>query len=542
MIFRSIIFLFLAALWAQTAVECDGKIIDRVEIELLEIFEGSGFDLLKNARAVKISSNKEIIKTVIPAREGERCSTLLLQETERKLRSLGVFRSVEVTALPITDSKVIVHIKIQDSWTITPRLSLDSQSYGIKNWGIQDKNFLGLLKNVTLKRSEKDLYDETEISVLDRAFFGSDTNLAAVYADKTEGYRYGLKLDQRVLELTDTFGWWTEIEYSDTIFNKRKFVQPIYNREFFQFRGQVERQTPVGPDQWLVLGIGFEIEDKTIHIKDQEVIFDSSRAGPCLRVSYLKPAFKTVDYFNYFNYLEDIDVGSSATAEIFYAPDLISTSNSVDISTLLAKGFIFDEETFLFNSLSYQFRLEELSHLKNGVLDARSTFYKFFKDPVLDSPSSLVVMFNVLASRNLDIDREFSLGGENGLLGFKNGSLSDENIAFFKAELRSTLVENYQNLVSLGTALFFEAGSSAQQFLDLKNDILANVGIGLRLFFPDLSPARIFRIDFAVPLQDGPEVSAFEIRLTTSEEKPITRSVFEERSLFDQFQNLGLLD
>ncbi|MCS6894409.1 MAG: hypothetical protein NZO16_07605, partial [Deltaproteobacteria bacterium] len=61
-------------------------------------------------------------------------------------------------------------------------------------------------------------------------------------------------------------------------------------------------------------------------------------------------------------------------------------------------------------------------------------------------------------------------------------------------------------------------------------------------FFPDFSPPRIFRLDFAVPITDGPEVSAFQVRLTASEEKPITRSIFEEKTLFDQFRDLGLLD
>ncbi|MCS6893559.1 MAG: hypothetical protein NZO16_03205, partial [Deltaproteobacteria bacterium] len=157
-------------------------------------------------------------------------------------------------------------------------------------------------------------------------------------------------------------------------------------------------------------------------------------------------------------------------------------------------------------------------------------------------PSAILVSLNLLASRDLDVDREFALGGEKGLLGYKNNSLSNENIAYLKLEFRNTLIENYKKLFSVGQAFFLELGSSSDKFGELASDVLANVGVGLRFFFPDLSPPRIFRIDLGIPLRDSGEINSFEIRFTTSEEKQITKSLFEEPTLFEQFQDLGVLD
>ncbi|MCS6960996.1 MAG: BamA/TamA family outer membrane protein [Deltaproteobacteria bacterium] len=536
--FRSLFFFVFVILG-----ECDGKIIKSVKVYVTDIFVDSQIEIIKGISAVKVNTKPSLIKAVSPAKEGMICTTLLLKETERKLRTLNVFKRVHLNYKSLSDG-IELEIYVTDSWTITPRLHLDSQTSEIKNVGIQDKNFLGLLKNVTLKRTEKDVYDEIEISYDDKVFLNSDTRFNVVYGDKSEGYRYGLKIDDQAIELTKARGWLIESSFYDTIFKRVNQPQTLFSKQSREIKGQVEDQIQINDSRWIKYSYGIEYLDKLVghHPESSRLLFDETYLGPFVRLSVFEPKFKTVDYFNFFNYLEDVDLGQNLSIEIFYSPQLSALSEALVISSALSKGYPFNETSLLFNSASYQFRLGELTEFENAVLDLKSTFYQYIKDPITKLPGSLVACLNMLASKSLDPDREFSLGGEKGLLGFKNNSLSDENIVYFKIELRNTLAENFKNLFSVGSSLFFEIGSSAERFNDITGDFLADFGIGLRFFFPDLSPPRIFRLDFALPVTDGPEVSAFQIRLTASEEKPITRSIFEEKTLFDQFRDLGLLD
>ncbi len=533
-------FIFFTSLLAEI---CDGKVIRSINIKIYDVFENSELEFIKPLNKLKINSKQSSIKRLLLTKEGEVCSSIKLNETERKLRSLGVFRTVNIQVIDVNDNYVDIEVIIQDNWTINIKGGIDSQNFTPKNFGIQDKNLFGRLKNLNINWVDKTLYDEWEALFEDRAFGPDDTKYSVLVADKSAGYKYGLKLDNSISDLVRGTGFNSSFIRDKTIFQKRADSNQ-YKKDLLTGKLGYEKQFRLSENAWIRVEAGLKFEEKSIEPQKKSLgseTFVYRWLGPAFKVSYLRPTFKTVDYFNYFNYLESVDVGSGVTTEIFTSPGL-SKDETVVISNALSIGAAPNEKLLWFGNLKHQFRCDNFSDFNNSIIELNSSLYNFFEDRIFNKPGSLVTQLNLLASRDLDLDREFSLGGEKGLLGYKNNSLSDSNVAYSKIEIRNTLIENYKNLVSLGSAIFIEFGSSAPVFENLKDNYLANVGVGIRIFLPDISPPRTFRLDVAIPIVSTQEVGAFELRFTATEEKVINRSLFEEPELFDKFQNLGILD
>jgi hypothetical protein len=79
----------------------------------------------------------------------------------------------------------------------------------------------------------------------------------------------------------------------------------------------------------------------------------------------------------------------------------------------------------------------------------------------------------------------------------------------FNIEDRMHFVDDLFKIISVGGAVFFDAGGSTDRSYGrlLGDEIYSDVGVGLRLAFPRSSGGRVLRLDVAFPLSDGPDDS-----------------------------------
>lgn len=535
----------LSTLILNLLLPCDGYTIADIQVKVIDIFHSQQNYLpLRGLRKLKVNTKSEELLKILPVKIGQTCSTLALQETERRLRELKIFKTVLINSR-IHENKVFLTIEVEDNWTISPRVALDSQNYQIEKFGVQDKNFLGLMKNVSVSFKRDELKTEYQLSYLDNLFLGKDLTAQILLVDRSDGERAGIKIEDQLSDLSKERGWGLEFLKSRTsIFktvikpNDFEFKKDLLVQEF-----SLAKQKRVGEGQWLQTIGG--LRGRKVEFQDLESgnpFFDRNFLGPFFRASFLQPKFKTVDFFNFFDNLEDLDLGFSITAEVYYTPSLFDLSHSFNPILGFSKGFELSEENFFMLRGSFQTRLEEGWGFNNSVLNFASTFFTYFDDPFTSNVASFSFTKNVVFSENLDLDRQFTLGGDSGLVGYKNQSIIGENLVYFKAEYRNNFKNKILDLIAFGCSLFFEAGSSVNDFGDLTKPWLANLGFGMRFYLTNLSPPRVFRLDFGIPVRDHKDSSEFEIRLTIYEESPFQKSLFEERQDFDQFLNIGLID
>jgi hemolysin activation/secretion protein len=129
-------------------------------------------------------------------------------------------------------------------------------------------------------------------------------------------------------------------------------------------------------------------------------------------------------------------------------------------------------------------------------------------------------------TRNLPLDTQLTLGGDNGLRGYPNRYQIGDRSVLASLEQRYYSGAYPFGLFRVGYAAFVDVGRAwfedePPAWVPAREgrhfDTLSNVGVGLRLESVRTRRDRLLHIDFAKPLVDGPGVNTWEFTITAKQ-------------------------
>jgi len=202
--------------------------IDSIIIENKNVFDRTGDapDWVAHvANALHIRTRQWVIRRRLLVNRGDPFDRARMEESERALRTLGVFRSVRVdTVRSPVDGKLVIRAVTADGWSTQPQASFTSVG-GDKTWevGFIERNFLGTATEVALKYGRNPDRRRLDFQFVNPNFVGRRTLLSARYSDLSDGNRgdwefglpfhetaathslesYGQLADERVLRFRD---------------------------------------------------------------------------------------------------------------------------------------------------------------------------------------------------------------------------------------------------------------------------------------------------------------------------------------------------
>ena len=134
------------------------------------------------------------------------------------------------------------------------------------------------------------------------------------------------------------------------------------------------------------------------------------------------------------------------------------------------------------------------------------------------SPHRLLhVGFDASIGKNLDIDRQLSLGGETGLRGYPLRYQSGSRKALFSVEQRFFTDWYPFRLFHIGGAVFFDLGRAWGEtpVPNGEHGWLRDIGAGLRLGDARSGLGRMTHIDVAYPIDGGRDISNLQFLIST---------------------------
>jgi len=202
--------------------------IDSIIIENRNVFDRKGDApdwVAKLANGLHIRTRQWVIRRRMLVNRGDPFDRARMEESERALRSLGIFRSVRVdTVRSDTDGKLAIRAVTADGWSTQPQASFTSVG-GDNTWevGFLERNFLGTATELGLKYGRNPDRRHFDFEFVNPSFFGRRTLLSARYAALSDGNRgdwqfglpfhetaadhsietYGQSADERVLLFRD---------------------------------------------------------------------------------------------------------------------------------------------------------------------------------------------------------------------------------------------------------------------------------------------------------------------------------------------------
>ena len=465
-----------------------------------------------------------VIRTILLFEEGDAVASSLLAESERALRRKSFLYDARVIANRNCGGQIDVAVVTRDVWSLSPSFGV-SRTGGEErlNAGLSDSNLLGT--GTSLELSYFDNLDRKGVvaGFAQPNLAGSRVGLRLRVDDTDDGRGAHGRIGLPFHALDARRSW--NLAWEESERRERRFLD---GEETLVFR--VERKLATASfGRSAGLRRGFATRWRAgVSLEEHRFAPDAGRAVPRDRsftypwISYerIEDAYVRTRNVGRVRTTEDLFLGSWITAKLGYSlrgdGHLLAQATYQDGRSWRAEEGEPARDTLLFGLSAAGYWNRTQGRAENTTLSAWAD-WRHRQSPRL----SLHV--DVLAERgwNLPLDRQLLLGGDTGLRGYPNRLQAGD------ARLRITFEERYYSDLYLARVLRVAAAA----FLDIgyawggtdakgrrADDILANIGLGLRFESTRTNRDIVYHIDLARPLTDGPGVDPYQLTLTSKRE------------------------
>jgi hypothetical protein len=486
--------------------------IGRVDVDAGDVFDAEqasrGF-LYRAANAIHIASRESSVRRFLLFTEGDAYDPAIVAETERNLRALGLFRSVEIRASEPHDGTVDLTVHTQDAWTLSIGLSIGSDG-GATHGGVSlsEKNLLGTGRQLGIGFAED--ADRTYRSV---EF--SDPYFLLPYATVHVAYAYTSDGEQRALELRRPFystasPWAAELIYADTRMDQKLYEEGGAERERFGARrlrlaGSYGLSFDASSNSAMRLSLGLDWRREEYHALPGHTLsplpLDRDFRYVFLQFETVQPDYLAWNYVDHDDRIEDIGLGPRLQVKLGVSPSVFGVERTTELVEAAGEaGVRVGSNGFVRGRAAFDTRVG--TKLEDAHFLGDLWFVQRFQTSLRQTFVAHVGAFH---SWNLDADEQYFLDGTTGLRGYRLRSFEADRRVVLNLEQRFFSGWQIAGLVSPGFAFFFDAGmvGGPQRPLTF-SQIKTDVGIGLRFAVPLAPVNNVFRIDAAYALQPDP--------------------------------------
>ena len=495
-----------AAAGPDSTANLEGLPIGRVGIVTREIFDpapgGPLGAFYRVANLLHVRTREGTVRRQLLFERGEPWRQTRWEETARAMRRLDYLEPRRMEARREGDS-VAVAIETRDSWTTSPQLNLERGGgvlYG--TIGLTERNLFGFGKSLSFLYHEDPVGISRSISYRDPAVRGSRIQFAYGASSGSAGSTDLLSLAQPFYaqDAPGTFGFtWRRSSSVVSLFQSgaevteidiRHHETEIWGGRGWFHHGRILRSAGslflldrhLGPSR-LEPGAppDFAGGDEDLQIRRLN-----------WELSYWRPRYIVREDVNRMGRQEDFDLGASAGLTLGYAPEAFGSSASEGYVRAAASGGAQTRFGFGFanGNVSMRLRRGPLEVIRRG--EARWVFQ-------LRPGAVLVLAAEGEGGTEVQRDYQVVVGGLSGLRAYPVQAIAGREVVRLNAEQRSALVRNAWDLVSMGTAVFYDAARAWGPGA-VGTEWFNSAGLGLRFSAPRSALGAVIRLDAAWPI------------------------------------------
>ena len=490
-----------AVLSAQTTADVDSvpatspPVIRAVRLERRDIFDPNERHwLARLANALHIQTRAPTIRRELLFRVGEPYDSAREAESERNLRSLGVFRRVEIDSVQ-TDTGVVMKVLTRDGWSTRMDWRFRSTGGDIEfTIGVVEDNLLGTASSASVRYRKTP--DRSTVALgfrRPRLFFGQ-IGVALAYEDRSDGRVNAAALEQPFYSLTSPFAFSLGAEDRDErvlrFFEGAEEAQDTLRRRYALARWSSAWALQKSTEGYLRLGVQAQVRRDDFLPDVENPTFPrtvTGAFGPYLAWNHAR--FLVTEGVVGFGREEDVDIGTTLRLGVHSAPkafgyerDGIAPLAIARVGMVIPGGFGYLEALAggLYNSAG----------LDSGAVQLGVTMVtKPFPRHVAVVHAEAGWLKNPLPGA------EFDLGLGIGPRAFGDHAFTGDRTFMATAEYRVTVLDNLLGLMGLGVAGFVDHGGA--WYDGSPRRVGWDTGFGLRLGSSRASANEAARIDLA---------------------------------------------
>ena len=499
-------------------------IIGSIVVEVGDVFDLAKPDeniwVGRLADHLHASTREVVIRRVLLFKEGDPVNARRIYETERLLRTLAFIKDAHIDPVVQADGTVAARVRVRDAWTTQVNSGFSSVG-GQKamNFGVVEKNFLGLGKSLAFDVSKDHERSTWDVSYDDPQFLGSRWTLAAQDQYLSDGTVRKFTLERPFFAL-DT-PWSTSL----TLGQKHTGLY-LYDRgaEVFQvpfIQDQVDLAgalaLPASGDRVWRAGLAFHRQDTHYGTITQSApagdlvaptLANRRLRGPALTLSTQKDAFDSFYDLLGMDTPEDYNQAWNGSAELgSYRRALGSTADIPFFQIQASNGWSPSSEDLTLLTTKLGGRLAA-SGLENG--QANLSLVRYHK---VTANQILAGFATVDLGCRLDPENWYYLGGDEGLRGFPNELHPGSARWLASFDYRLLTDQRWWGIVRLGYSAFVDVGEVRRIDGHGWSKPYSDVGLGLRLGNLKSSLGRVILLSVAAPLNREPYQSRVQFTI-----------------------------
>jgi len=503
--------------WQARFSSLNDLVIGKINTRPLNIF-----DLKANKESTSIHRliNKLHIKTKVGTvskqllfKTGDPFKPAIIKETERYLRANNYIKDALIIPTKLCGKQVTIKVLTRDNWTLTPDISFGRSGGNNKiGFKIQEQNILGNGKDLRLGYNKIAERHSTKLSYRDYHLLGSHHKLTLNLLNNSDGKGYELDLGLPFYKSTSRYSWGiksSHLTQVTPIYNNAKIDQKIDEKKQLHALhfGWTSKQNTHMTQRFKV---GWTLKKNEYNDSKQALKINSlTESYPWFEVNRFGTRYVKKTNFNTMGKIEDISLAQNLTLGVgLLLKPFGSTDNTLKLTTSYSKGFQIRQSMLGFITLSSDNYIGE--GVRNGGNYKVQAELNHFK--ATGNDIRLKSVFR-LSEHLLPTERIY-LGGDSGMRGFPKAFQSGDKSFLFQAEKRLHFEWYPLHLVKFGAVAFSDIGSAWGE--TKKPELLANIGLGLRMIPTRSSSSKTMHLNLAMPLTQRKKVDKFQISISTA--------------------------
>lgn len=517
----------LAAETPEAVQAPEGATIGDIRIVTQSIFDTSKPEenkrLFRLADRLHRTTRPQVIERQLLFRSGEPFSQSALDESERLLRANRYLYEAEIRPVRYEDGRVDLEVVTRDVWTLRAGASVN-RAGGVNtfDFSLQDSNFLGTGKDLTIWRNSGIDRDSTLFRYRDPALFGSRTQVEMSVADYSDGGSKRLEVERPFFSLNTRWAaGFKSFFYNrvDSLYDRGHIFQSFeHDRDFMQiYAGLSPGLKDGGTRRWLA-GYTFERNqfaypaggDSTPLPPDERTL-----SYPWIGFEYVEDGFVTERQLDQIHRTEDLNLGRQFQVHLGFSTSALGAERDEFVfDSLLRTGWRPSPRQLLLATATGSTRWSDSRGAKNLLVGGRLRYY--LRD---FGTSVFYVGLEADVAHELDPELQLLLGGDTGLRGYPLRFQGGDRRGLLTVEQRFFSQRELFHLLQLGGAVFFDAGRAwfADPPFPLKKEILRDIGLGLRVGSSRSSGGMMVHLDLAFPLDRDDDIKSVQYLISTSE-------------------------
>jgi outer membrane protein assembly factor BamA len=509
----------------DATLEAAGAVIGEIRLNRLNVFDTAVPEedtvVFRTANRLRIVTRESTIGSQLLFQSGDRYDARLLRESERLLRTRTYLREARIVPVAVHDNVVDVEITTQDTWTLEPQIWF-SRKGGTNTGGIgiEESNLLGFGSELGLSFRDDIDRDSKVLRYRDPHLLGSRWRLDTAYADSSDGNTKQLEVERPFYSLDARWAGgaaWREERRIDSVYDNGNVVARFgtHERVGTVYGGWSEGLRDGNATRW-TFGVTHDERRASPVDPPGPLPGDQKLVYPWIGIEWIEDDFRATRNLNQIGRTEDLAFGWQVQLRLGRAlrglgSDRTATVFEGTVSKALTDG---DAHTLLLGA-SAKGRVESGTPIDTLVGVTVQHHWR---------QSARRVLFTGVQAdqgKNLDLDQQLTLGGDNGLRGYPQRYRSGQGRWLFTLEQRWYTDWFPFRLFNVGAAVFYDMGATtgdsvvagAPPPLPGQSGTLRDVGFGLRLGNNRLSFGNVVHIDVAFPLDGDASIDKFQINI-----------------------------